>query len=288
MQKVLHNYLRGAILSTCKELLGMKGNKQMKKLAALILSVVMMAMLAGCGSKSLPNTVFTLDDLEGKTIGVQLGTTGDIYATDVKDAKIERYSKGVDAIQSLISGKVDCVIIDAQPAKAFVEKNSGKLDILSEPFALEEYAICVSKENKDLTADINKALAELKANGTMDKIIANYIGDKKGTCPYEKDENNTGANGTLIMATNAFFEPYEYYEDGKVVGIDAEMAQAVADVLGKSLMIEDMEFDSIIAAVQTGKADIGVAGMTVTEERLQNIDFTDSYTTSTQVIVVRK
>ena len=288
MQKVLHNYLCGAILSTCKELLGMKGNKQMKKLAALILSVVMMAMLAGCGSKSLPNTVFTLDDLEGKTIGVQLGTTGDIYATDVKDAKIERYSKGVDAIQSLISGKVDCVIIDAQPAKAFVEKNSGKLDILSEPFALEEYAICVSKENKDLTADINKALAELKANGTMDKIIANYIGDKKGTCPYEKDANNTGANGTLIMATNAFFEPYEYYEDGKVVGIDAEMAQAVADVLGKSLMIEDMEFDSIIAAVQTGKADIGVAGMTVTEERLQNIDFTDSYTTSTQVIVVRK
>lgn len=288
MQKVLHNYLYGAILSTCKELLGMKGNKQMKKLAALVLSVVMMAMLAGCGSKSLPNTVFTLDDLEGKTIGVQLGTTGDIYATDVKDAKIERYSKGVDAIQSLISGKVDCVIIDAQPAKAFVEKNSGKLDILSEPFALEEYAICVSKENKDLTADINKALAELKANGTMDKIIANYIGDKKGTCPYEKDANNTGANGTLIMATNAFFEPYEYYEDGKVVGIDAEMAQAVADVLGKSLMIEDMEFDSIIAAVQTGKADIGVAGMTVTEERLQNIDFTDSYTTSTQVIVVRK
>ncbi|MBR5356053.1 MAG: transporter substrate-binding domain-containing protein, partial [Lachnospiraceae bacterium] len=132
------------------------------------------------------------------------------------------------------------------------------------------------------------ALAELKANGTMDKIIANYIGDKKGTCPYEKDANNTGANGTLIMATNAFFEPYEYYEDGKVVGIDAEMAQAVADVLGKSLMIEDMEFDSIIAAVQTGKADIGVAGMTVTEERLENIDFTDSYTTSTQVIVVRK
>jgi polar amino acid transport system substrate-binding protein len=232
--------------------------------------------------------VFTLDDLEGKTIGVQLGTTGDIYATDVKDATIERYSKGVDAIQSLISGKVDCVIIDAQPAKAFVEKNSGKLDILSEPFALEEYAICVSKDNKALTDDINKALAELKANGTMDKIIANYIGDKKGTCPYEKDANNTGANGTLIMATNAFFEPYEYYEDGKVVGIDAEMAQAVADVLGKSLMIEDMEFDSIIAAVQTGKADIGVAGMTVTEERLQNIDFTDSYTTSTQVIVVRK
>ena len=260
----------------------------MKKVLAVLLSLALMAALTGCGSKSLPNTVFTRDDLEGKTIGVQLGTTGDIYATDVKDATIERYSKGVDAIQSLLSGKVDCVIIDAQPAKAFVSKNSGKLDILSEPFALEEYAICVSKDNKDLTNDINEALAKLKADGTIDKIIANYIGDKKGTCPYIADVNNKGENGTLIMATNAFFEPYEYYEDGKVVGIDAEMAQAVADVLGKSLMIEDMEFDSIIAAVQTGKADIGVAGMTVTEERLENIDFTDSYTTSTQVIVVRK
>jgi polar amino acid transport system substrate-binding protein len=90
------------------------------------------------------------------------------------------------------------------------------------------------------------------------------------------------------MATNAAFEPYEYYSNNEIVGIDAEMAKAICDKLGYDLVIEDMEFDSIITAVQSGKADFGAAGMTVTEERLQNIDFTDSYTTATQVIIVRK
>lgn len=263
----------------------------MKKVIATLLTCALALSMIGCGSKSAANTVFSADDLPQKTIGVQLGTTGDIYASDYEadGSVIERYSKGSDAVQSLLQGKVDCVIIDEQPAKAFVAKNADKLEILSDPFALEEYAICVAKENADLTANINAALAELKSNGVLDQIVANYIGDTtKGTCPYVKDANNTGANGTLVMATNAYFEPYEYYEGGVVVGIDAEMAQAVADILGMNLLIEDMEFDSIIAAVQTGKADIGVAGMTVTEERLKNIDFTDSYTTSTQVIIVRK
>ena len=71
------------------------------------------------------------------------------------------------------------------------------------------------------------------------------------------------------------------------MGIDPEMAQAVCDILGMELQIEDMEFESIIAAIQSGKADIGVAGMTVTEDRLENVDFTDTYATSKQVIIVR-
>jgi len=263
----------------------------MKKLLATVLTCALALSMVGCGSKVPANTVHSVDDLPGKVIGVQLGTTGDIYASDyeAEGSTIERYSKGADAVQSLIQGKLDCVIIDEQPAKAFVAKNADKLEILSDPFALEEYAICIAKENTDLTASVNAALAELKADGTLAQIIANYIGDDtKGTCPYVADASNTGANGTLVMATNAYFEPYEYYSENKVVGIDAEMAQAVADKLGMTLQIEDMEFDSIIAAVQTGKADMGVAGMTVTEERLQNIDFTDSYTTATQVIIVRK
>ena len=263
----------------------------MKKFLCMVTVLALALSMMGCGAKSAPNTVFSADDLPGKTIGVQLGTTGDIYASDyeAEGSTIERYSKGSDAVQSLLQGKVDCVIIDEQPAKAFVAKNADKLEILSDPFALEEYAICVAKENSDLTAKINDALATLKDNGTLDQIIRNYIGDDtKGTCPYVPSADNTGANGELVMATNAYFEPYEFYEGGVVVGIDAEMAQAVADILGMSLHIEDMEFDSIIAAVQTGKASIGVAGMTVTEDRLKNIDFTDSYTTATQVIIVRK
>ncbi|MBR5809022.1 MAG: amino acid ABC transporter substrate-binding protein [Clostridia bacterium] len=88
------------------------------------------------------------------------------------------------------------------------------------------------------------------------------------------------------MATNAQFPPYEYYENEKIVGIDAEMAAAIADKLGMKLVIDDMDFDAIITAVQTGKSDMGMAGMTVTEERLQNINFSTSYATGIQSVIV--
>lgn len=262
----------------------------MKKVLAIALSMCMTLALAACGSSVPANTVNSIDDLPGKTIGVQLGTTGDIYASDyeAEGSTIERFNKGNDAVQALVQGKVDCVIIDEQPAKAFVANTSG-LKILEEPFAEEEYAICVSKDNAELTAAINEALAQLKADGTLDNIVKNYIGDDtKGQFPYESPADVDRSNGTLVMATNAYFEPYEYYDGDTVVGIDADMAQAVCDVLGYELQIEDMEFDSIISAVQSGKADMGVAGMTVTEDRLQSIDFTDSYASSKQVIIVRE
>lgn len=231
-----------------------------------------------------------IDDLPGKTIGVQLGTTGDIYASDYEEqgSTIERFNKGNDAVQALLQGKIDCVIIDEQPAKAFVANTTG-LKILEEPFAEEDYAICISKDNADLTAKINEALAQLKEDGTLDNIIKNYIGDDtKGQSPYESPADVDRSNGTLVMATNAYFEPYEYYQGDKVVGIDADMAQAVCDVLGYELKIEDMEFDSIINAIQSGKADLGVAGITVTEDRQQSVDFTDSYASSKQVIIIKE
>ena len=264
--------------------------KKFQKILSAGLIGALALSLCACGGGVAENTVFSVDDLPGKTIGVQLGTTGDIYATDYEEegSAIERYNKGNDAILALKQGKIDCVIIDSQPAQAFVEKNDD-LTILDEEFAVEEYAICINKDNQDLTAAFNGALAELKADGTLDQIISNYIGDDtKGTCPYETPEGTEYTNGRLVMATNAAFEPYEYYSNNEIVGIDADIAKAICDKLGYELVIEDMEFDSIITAVQSGKADFGAAGMTVTEDRLKNIDFTDTYTTATQVFIVRK
>lgn len=97
---------------------------------------------------------------------------------------------------------------------------------------------------------------------------------------------NTAVSGKLVMATNATFPPYEYYEGGEITGIDIEIAQAIANKLGLDLQIDDMEFDSITEAVKGGKADIGLAGMTVTEERKEEVNFTDSYTTAVQVVIV--
>ena len=90
------------------------------------------------------------------------------------------------------------------------------------------------------------------------------------------------------MATNAEFPPYELKKDGKIVGVDPDIMQAIADKLGMTLEIEDIAFDSLIPALASKKADVVAAGMTVTEERKQNVLFSDSYATGVQAIVVRK
>ncbi len=101
-------------------------------------------------------------------------------------------------------------------------------------------------------------------------------------------ETEPAEEQVLVMATNAYFQPYEYYEGDKIIGIDAEIAEAIAAKLGMKLVISDMEFSSIIAAVQAGEADFGMAGMTVTEERLQSINFTSSYANGVQSIIVKE
>lgn len=99
---------------------------------------------------------------------------------------------------------------------------------------------------------------------------------------------DAGDSSVLVMATNASFPPYEFYEGGEIVGIDAEIAAKIAEKLGMELRIDDMNFDSIINAVSTGKADIGMAGMSVTEDRLENVNFSESYATGIQSIIVRE
>ncbi len=93
---------------------------------------------------------------------------------------------------------------------------------------------------------------------------------------------------TLTMATNASFPPYEYYDGEEIVGIDVEIAAAIAAKLGYDFAVDDMEFDSIIPAIQSGKDSFGMAGMTVTEERAQLVSFSDSYATGKQVIIVKE
>lgn len=128
------------------------------------------------------------DDMAAKAdlkIGVQQDTTGDIFSTSdfERDADgndngkevVFRYNKGADAVQALVTGKVDCVIIDNEPAKAFVAANEG-LKILEAEYAVEDYAICVSKENEDLLNKINAAIDKFQKNGKIDEIINKYIG----------------------------------------------------------------------------------------------------------------
>ena len=126
------------------------------------------------------STIASIDDLDGKVIGVQTGTTGDIYCSDTPENNgygedaVRRYDNGALAVAALQNGQVDCVVIDNEPAKAFVEANEG-LKILETEFAVEDYAAAIAKENTELLEKVNAALAELKAEGKIDEIISKYI-----------------------------------------------------------------------------------------------------------------
>lgn len=125
----------------------------------------------------VPNgsAIASVDDLSADyKIGVQQDTTGDIYASEEYGDAVVRYKNGADAVQALVSGKVDCVIIDNEPAKSFVVANDG-LEILDSAYAEEEYAIAIAKENEELLGQINDALAKLQADGTLDSIVSKYI-----------------------------------------------------------------------------------------------------------------
>lgn len=120
--------------------------------------------------------IATPDDLKGAVVGVQQGTTGDLYVSDLEadNTTVERYNKGFEAVQALSQGKIDAVVIDGEPAKTFVSQTEG-LKILEESFTDEEYAIAVKKGNTELLDKINAALKTLKDNGTLDEIVAKYI-----------------------------------------------------------------------------------------------------------------
>lgn len=272
----------------------MKMRKPLQRFLMIALLGIGLAGLMGCGGtkeEAEQKEIAGAADLEGARIGVQLGTTGDIYVSDYEGDEagttVERYNKGADAIQALKLGKIDCVVIDEQPGIEFVKQNSN-IRIIDEEFSLEDYAFCVSKENTELLAQINTAIEKLQADGTIDDIIKNYIGTEEeiGAYPYvSKDVART--NGTLIIGTNAEFPPYEYYENNQITGIDMDIMRAVSDELGMDMQIEDMAFDSIIAAITSGKVNVGASGFTVTEDRKKNINFTDTYITTKQVIIVR-
>ncbi len=274
----------------------------MKRFIALALAVLMMGLVfVGCSSnkdndskasdseETSKVTIASPEDLVGKKIAVQEGTTGDLIASDIEGTEVTRFKKATDAGMELKNGRVDCVIIDEMPAKKIVERNADIMEILD--FAptedIESYAIAVAKGDKELLDQINATIDELKADGTYDAIFAYYISNDEDAALPEIPEYE--ADGDIIMGTNAEFEPFEFKDDNNdFAGFDVELAKWIAYKMGKNLVIEDMAFDSLIAALQSGKIEFIAAGMTNTEERSQNVDFSNDYYESTQAIIVLK
>lgn len=117
-------------------------------------------------------------------------------------------------------------------------------------------------------------------------VLATAVLASCGSAANKQSVDAIKKNGELVVYTNAEFPPFEYMSEGKPVGVDMDIAKAIADELGVKLTIENVKFDTIISSVQSGKASMGAAGITVTDERKESVDFSISYTTSTQYVIL--
>ena len=148
----------------------------------------------------------------------------------------------------------------------------------------EEYAFAIAKDNETLLTEVNSLLATWTADGSLNTLINSYF-DGTATFTYENKSNSPKADD-FVMATNAYFPPFESKEGSAFKGVDVEIAYKLATAMNKNLFVYDMEFKAIIPSVQNGESDIGMAGMTVNETRLKQVNFATPYYKSAQVITV--
>lgn len=165
------------------------------------------------------------------------------------------------------------------------EAKNAKVKVIDIDLSDEKYALGVNKEDEELLKKSNEFIAKIMNDGTFDEICNHYFGDGEPVGVTTAAEDSS--KDQLIIATNAEFEPFEYKKGDQFYGIDMEIAKALAEYLGKELVIKDMKFDAVVLSVQQGKADIAAAGLTVTDERAQQVNFTDSYYAASQRIVVK-
>lgn len=163
--------------------------------------------------------------------------------------------------------------------------SGDKVKVINIALSVEDYAFCVAKDNAELLASVNAYLAEIKGNGEFDAICNKYFGN--GTPAQITSATRDESKKQLIVATATGFEPFEMVNADKFSGVDLEIAAGLAEYLGVELVIEDMQFASVVTSVQQGICDIGMAGLTITPARQEIVSFSDSYYNAAQVLITR-
>ena len=268
----------------------------MKRLvSSLCIALISLGSLAACGGGqssevNKPQTELSKlagpEDLKQVQIAVQRGTVGETLAQELLGDKAQNQLLSFElypqAIEALKQHKVQAIIMDEKPAQAYLSSNKDSLMILPEPIQEESYAIGIKKGNSELKQAVDKALKELKSNGELEKIFAKYEGKEQTELAAFKasdiDLNPEGKKGSLIVGLKPDFPPYEYLDSqGGYLGIDVELSAALAKALDYKLEFRNMAFDALPAALNAGQVDLICSGLTVTEERLKNMDFSEVY-----------
>ena len=248
---------------------------------ALILAVV--AFFAGCSFAE----VAKIDDLKSSKVGVQNASIGESLIREMlKDSQdnIFVYEDVAALVEALKAGQVDAVIMDEAPARFFTANEEG-IKILPEALNSTYYAIAVKKGNKELLNRVNKALREIKEEGTLSAIISKYIHVEEPD-PAAIDFNQDAKGGKLWVGCSATFPPYEVRTSKGFAGIDVELCAAIAKKLDKELIIADYRFGILPEALETGRIDMICSAFVISEERAAIMDFSDPYDADQQVVLI--
>ncbi len=226
----------------------------------------------------------TLEDVYGKRISVQTGTTGADYAETVtKNVVFQKtYS---DVLLDITTGKADCEVVDSTVAIAQVAAHPELqvLDILTDS-PVEEYGFIFSKSNTELLEKFNASLQRIMDNGIYDQIWDHY--ESNGFSPDTPSFYDY--KGTLVVETSPDFPPFEYMYGSEYAGIDMDIMAAIANDINYRLVIKNNNFDSIVLSVSQGKSDMGASGFTIDEDRAKQVLFSDPYYSIKQVVVVKE
>ncbi|MBQ8110392.1 MAG: transporter substrate-binding domain-containing protein, partial [Clostridia bacterium] len=261
----------------------------MKRFTAAMLALVM--LLAGLAlAEESDRTVYTaVGDLNGARIGVQTGTNFDAMVREsLPDARIEYYNTKADLVAALTGDKIDAFAVD-EPVAQILLRESDQVAYLPEYLDRYEFAAVFPKgEAGETLRDVFNAFLRQLPEGTLDALAAKWFGEDEDVKTMPDTAALSAENGTLRLATESGYVPFEYVRDGAVVGYDMELAAMFCAYGGYGLEIVDMNFDGILPAVQAGKCELAVAGISVMPERAQSVLFSEPYFSGGTVLVVPK
>ncbi|ATW27840.1 ABC transporter permease subunit [Candidatus Formimonas warabiya] len=259
----------------------------MKKAAALVfLCFLIAALLAGCGKSEKVITKF--EDASEAKIGVMTGTIGEQIALDrFPNADVKSFDDIMDAVAALKSGQLEAVIT-TYPTAMNVAKHNPEIWYLPEPLQNEDTAIAVKKGNDVLLAEVDNIITELKKDGTLADMKKRWF--KEDLSPYEEADLAVPTEGEVLkIGVSATREPFSFTaENGRITGHDGELARRIGIKLGRPVEFSDMKFSALLPALQSGKIDLIITGMTASEERKKSVNFTQPYFTNAQVLMVKK
>ncbi|HWR01030.1 MAG TPA: transporter substrate-binding domain-containing protein [Chlorobaculum sp.] len=243
-------------------------------------------MISGCSER--PRAIEKMDDALHAKIGIMTGTTGEIIAKNrFPQAELKHFDDVMDAFMALKSGKIDGIVTTYLTANQLCKKNSD-VHFLSEDLIRESVSIAVRKGNTDLLHAADRLIDELQADGTLSDMRKRWYDETTGN--YREPEYALPVSGEpLRIGVSATREPMSFVDkNGRVTGFDGELARRFAAKLKRPVTFHDMKFMALIPALESGKIDAVITGISETEERKKRVDFSKPYFYMAQVLLVKK